>query len=98
MSQYSSFCCMYNHKRRAEYHFDLQPTPNKGYWRNFRVFPALLVFSACLPTTFVGEKLCTILRIQKSFEIQRTRFFGPDQFENNCWVVEKGACVPKTFV
>jgi len=32
------FCCMRNHKLRTECDFYLQPTANKGYWRNFCVF------------------------------------------------------------
>jgi len=31
------------------------------------------------------------------YEIQRVCLFGSDELENNCWVVEKRACVPKRF-
>jgi len=40
MSQHNLFCFMWNRKLRAEYHFGLQPTANKGYWWNFRIFGA----------------------------------------------------------
>ena len=86
-SKISFFACRTTHL--AEYKFDLQPTANKSYWRNFCIFPTFLVSKLCTTPT-VWEKLFFFLN--KCFEIQHVCFFRSDEFENDCWFVCKRAC------
>jgi len=51
MSQLNLHLLHVEHKLRAEYNFDLQPTVNKGYWRNFCIF---LVFIMRISHIFEG--------------------------------------------
>jgi len=84
MSQQHLSCCMENRKLRTEYHFDHfdhQPTANKLYWRNFRIFLDVLVPSVCLPPPFLRRNYICFENI-KFFEIQQARFFGSDEREN----------------
>jgi len=79
------FCRMQNLKLRAEYHFDLQPTPtgNTGYWRNVCVFPVVLVSLVCVPPAVLRGKLFAFEK-NVLFEIKHVHIFGSVELENNC--------------